>query len=152
MTNNHIEDILFKFTEVILLCENIIEKEYGLNSIPYLNQKKIPRTAKLQHGEVQLEYRFHGSGCALSVGKIELDYCIYPDRENYIVVSPWGLYCFINTYLKTENAYTETQVAEWLNMLNAKKIIHKIYEGYLVYEISFEWYNEFKTDIHDRHP
>lgn len=144
MTNIQIEEILFKFISVILQCENLIGKEYNLKGIPYLNKDKIPKTGKIQGVEAQLEYRFHGSGCTFNLGSIELDYSIYIDRENYITISPWGFSCFVNTYTKIEIPYTEAQVLEWLEMLNAQKLISKIQEGYFVYEVSFEWYKAVK--------
>ena len=42
MTNEHIQKLLHNYVNVILKCENIIEKRYGLESIPYMNKDKIP--------------------------------------------------------------------------------------------------------------
>jgi hypothetical protein len=125
--------------------KNIIEKWYSLNSIPYLNKDKIPKAGKLENDGIHLEYKFHGSGCTFILDSIELDYSIYADQENYIVVSPWGFTCFVNTYLNTNTSYTEAQVAEWLELLNFKDVINKIYEGYFVYEVSFAWYKAFRS-------
>jgi len=93
----------------------------------------------------QLEYNFHGIGCTFILGPIELDYDIYIDRENYIVVSPWGFSLFVNTFLKLEENYTEAQITDWLEMLNDKKIIKKIYNEYFVYEVDLKWYYAYKN-------
>lgn len=146
MTNEQIQELLFKYVEVILKCEGIINKYYGLSGIPYLNKDKIPKSNKLKLDEVQLEYNFHGIGCTFILGPIELDYSIYVDRENYIVVSPWGFTNFVNTFLRLEVDYTEAQISEWLEILNDKRIIKKIFPEYLVYEISFKWFYAFNND------
>jgi hypothetical protein len=144
MTDEQMQELLLTYVDVILKCENGIKETYRLESIPYLNKDRIPKSNKLLVEGVQLEYNFHGSGCTFIYGSIELDYDIYIDREDYIVVSLWGFTIFVNSFLKPETNYSELQILEWLEILNAQKKINKIYEEYFVYEVSLSWYNAYK--------
>jgi hypothetical protein len=147
MTDEQKQELLYNYIGMVLKCEGLLMKNYNLESIPYLNKRSIPKSSKLLLDGVELEYNFHGSGCSFILGSIELDYDIYVDRENYIVISPWGFMLFINSFLKPVTNYTEEQIAEWLETLNSKGIINKIYQEYFVYEVSFTWYKAFKSGI-----
>jgi hypothetical protein len=140
-----IQELLFTYVDLILQCEGYIKKAYNLESIPYLNKDKIPKSGEVQSNDQLLEYNFHGSGCTFLLGSIELDYDIYLDRENYIVVSPWGVTRFVNSYQELGASITEIQAADWLVMLNSKGIVNKIFDNYLVYEVSFDWYHAIKN-------
>jgi len=147
MIDMQTQEFLYNYVDVILKCERGIMENYDLDSIPYLNQGRIPKRNKFLLDGIDLEYNFHGSGCTFILGSVELDYCIYIDREDYIVVSPWGFTCFVNTFLKSDVIYTEAQIAEWLEGFNNLAIINKIYDEYLVYEISLTWYKAFKSGV-----
>lgn len=140
-----IQELLFTYVDLILVCEGHIKKAYNLQSIPYLNKDKIPKREHLQFDNETLEYDFHGSGCTFKFGPIEINYDIYLDRENYIVTSAYKFTTFINSYLDSDSKITESQISIMLKKLEDKRIINKIYENYFVYEINFEWYNAVKN-------
>lgn len=146
MTNTKVKDCLYFYVKMIVEFENCLKSTYHLEGVPYHDLGKIPKNGVIQLNKFDCNYRFHGSGCTFNVGSIEVGYDFYINLENYIITSPWKFMRFIESY--SDEKVSEAEVVNKLASLNSQGIVTKVYEEYLVYEVSFSWFYSFNIKEH----
>lgn len=141
------EHYIFRYLNEILEFENELKNVYQLQDIPFNELDKFPKSGLLVLNQKNIEYSYHGNGCTFKYDDIEITYDIYANRVNYIATSPFSIMTYINSYSfkkdHNEKPVTQVEVLKYLDELSILGAVKKIFENYLVYEISLVWYANF---------
>lgn len=144
-TIEEVEQILYTYLSEIFAFENAISNIYKLNDLPFNMLSQFPQKGSIFYNDKKTDYQYHGNGCTLVIGGVEIQYSIYADRKNNIAISPWQLLRFIQTvYSESAENITQKQILKYIEELEKQKVVYRIFETYQVYEINLEWYKNFR--------
>lgn len=93
-----IEKVLFCFTNYVKRFHEHLIAKYQLTDIPYnVKGREFPKKGIEKIDNVVVEYQFHGSGCTLKWGEIEINYDIDPSSAHGTTISSYPIGRFIQT-------------------------------------------------------
>jgi hypothetical protein len=111
---NNIEDMGY-FLKKISLFHYTIKTEYSFEGDVYDEVgRKFPRHGYLDIDDERVNYKFHGAGCSVEWGKIDIHYDLAPKLDNKysVKISPWEYHKYLESlsddekYNSTDKVYT----------------------------------------------
>lgn len=144
---NKIHDSLFKLVDLIIWFENGLKTFYHLNDHPYNCQEKIPKSSSIKIQNEVVSYSFHGIGCTFTTNDIEVNYSIYVNEKDYIVISPWGLMQFLNSNSnELKEKITQKEALEYLEYMEKDGLVKRYLDHHLIFQIDMSLYFQRKLN------
>ena len=145
--NNEIENIFYKYISLIKTFNESLIKYYNLSENPYNSSGKLfPKIGSILIDRVEVKYRFHGRGCTFFWNELEIFFNVDPNNRNPIIITPGGVYTFLNNYSTVYNTNNFSEKTEELILDFTQKsiLILERYLGAEIYYLNEEWYKSFK--------
>lgn len=144
------EQLLFGYVSYIKDFNTYLTKEYGLTDIPYnVAGKAFPKIGSVVINNVKVDYRWHGRGCTLFWGKLEIFFNVDAPSVNQIIITPGGMYCYLQT--KLSDAEKENYLGRSDEMLEQFEkhgaFVKRRPGGPGTFQVNEAWYSEYATGM-----
>jgi len=113
------ERYVTKFNETLM-------NKYMLEKNPiHVIGKIVPKSDTIVIDGQHVSYRYHGAGCSVIYGTIQLEFDIIPNES--IKITPWKFEQFLITYLKLDNnLFNQDEVYNYLILLEREGLLKKV--------------------------
>ena len=144
-----VREMLFAYARKVIIFEKCLIENYNLLGHPYNEQSKFPKSGHVSLNNEDIEYSFHGRGCTIIWGQVEIGYDVYVTEKNYITVSPWKFLRFIQTFYHNQNSkqLTQRDSLNYLEELRVEDIIYKLNEEFMEYQIRMDWFESHNSEM-----
>ena len=145
-----IEKVLFSFTNYVKRFHQYLIAKYQLTDIPYnVKGREFPKKGIENIDKVAVEYQFHGGGCTLKWGEIEINYDIDASSVHGITISCYPIGRFIQTASQFKDSpyahYTYDEMNPVFESLEKKGILMTRKPSDLgSFHINEVWYESYK--------
>ncbi|RFM27940.1 DUF6896 domain-containing protein [Deminuibacter soli] len=126
--NIDFEDIIMQMAVYIKKFHSHLTIKYQLTDIPFFSKgKAFPKKGVEVIDDIMVEYWFHGGGCSLKWGEIEIHYNTDASSKNEICISTYPVRKFIQTNIKFNNSeyinYNSEDIERELEVLEKKGVL-----------------------------
>jgi hypothetical protein len=144
MNDINFEKILFDYVNYFKVFNEYLIEFYNLKDIPYnLSGKEFPKLGVVFIKGEKVNYRFHGQGCTIFWGRLNIFFNIDASEEyNKIILTQGGWVCYLKSYfLNFEEIEKTIDVRKILISFEERGIfIERKIKEYGCFHVSEKWF------------
>lgn len=140
-----VEKYIYHFLQYVRRFNQFLITEYSINGYPSYNEagKVFPRSGVVNVEGELFNYRYHGSGCTLTVADVIIDYDLDILGNNKIKISDWKFNRFIESYAKGNSKISIDDLDGIFIQLVGKGVLEQKDSGIMVFIINESFFQNY---------
>ena len=140
-----VEKYIYHFLQYVRRFNQFLITEYSINGYPSYNEagKVFPRSGVVNVEGELFNYRYHGSGCTLTVDDVIIDYDLNILGNNKIKISDWKFNRFIESYAKGNSKISIDDLDGIFIQLVGKGVLEQKDSGIMVFIINESFFQNY---------